>query len=181
MGRLEGGWQRAVEDAATRERYTLRERRSGNEARVVERCRRPSGHYISRSSGPCQRHALLASDGAGGKSWHRRQIRRHFCGHESFVCRLSEMEGAGAPRARAGRVAATAVDSAGHAAGGNGVLHQEAVNLLPQQRRYSREIFSSGNVNEKTEPLPNWLTTPIVPPWASMITFAIARPMPVPG
>ena len=47
--------------------------------------------------------------------------------------------------------------------------------------RYGRDDFYSGNVNEKTEPLPNWLTTPIVPPWASTITLAIARPMPVPG
>jgi hypothetical protein len=41
--------------------------------------------------------------------------------------------------------------------------------------------LSQGKLNQNTEPLPNWLTTPIVPPWASTITFAMARPMPVPG
>ena len=43
---------------------------------------------------------------------------------------------------------------------------------------YARKLFSSGRLNENTDPLPNWLTTLIVPPCASTITFAIAKPHP---
>lgn len=52
--------------------------------------------------------------------------------------------------------------------------------LLPGLFDYSCLSPEIGIVNEKTEPSPNWLTTPIVPPCASTMTFAIARPIPVP-
>ena len=39
---------------------------------------------------------------------------------------------------------------------------------------------TKGNVTLNTEPLPSWLVTAIVPPWASTMAFAIANPIPVP-
>ena len=76
---------------------------------------------------PIKWHALLASDGARGTSCGGGPLRRYFRGHESFVCGLSEVEGAGSSRAGAGRAAAALVDSAGNATGGSGLLHQEAI------------------------------------------------------
>jgi hypothetical protein len=37
-----------------------------------------------------------------------------------------------------------------------------------------------GNEKEKVEPLPSWLATQILPPWASMIILQITSPRPVP-
>ena len=50
-------------------------------------------------------------------------------------------------------------------------------------RRFHRappESRSIGKLNEKTDPCPSWLVTPIVPPCASTIALAMGRPMPVP-
>src|SRR5450755_4512801 len=116
------------------------------------------------------------------------------------------MESAGTPCSGAGRIASTVVDSARGPAGRSGVLHQESLkgsdgvlpavasasrarlwgarrrhHKPPERQPYVLDAFSSGRLKENTDPLPNWLTTPIVPPCASTITFAIARPMPVPG
>jgi len=40
---------------------------------------------------------------------------------------------------------------------------------------------SIGKLKVNTEPFAFWLTTSIVPPWASTIAFAIGKPIPVPG
>ena len=89
-----GQWKmRQLESVAA-----VRQPRSRDQARLVERRRRASGHHISRSSRPDQRHALLASDGARGKGRRRRSLRGHLCGHESVLRRLPEMESPGATR-----------------------------------------------------------------------------------
>ena len=38
----------------------------------------------------------------------------------------------------------------------------------------------SGRLKWNTDPLPTWLMTPMVPPWASTIALQMASPMPVP-
>ncbi len=40
--------------------------------------------------------------------------------------------------------------------------------------------YAAGKVKWKTDPWPSWLVTPIVPPCASTIAFAIDSPIPVP-
>src|SRR5450432_137991 len=63
--------------------------------------------------------------------------------------------------------------SAKHCARARGTLHREKLS------RMARAHSTMGMVKEKTEPLPGWLVTEMVPPWASTMALEMASPMPV--
>jgi hypothetical protein len=48
------------------------------------------------------------------------------------------------------------------------------------RRRRFGKAHCRGSPKWNTDPWPSWLVTPRLPPWASTIALAIARPMPVP-
>ena len=72
-------------------------RDADTQAHLVERRRRASGHYISRTSRSDQRHALLAPDGARGESRAQRPLWRYLRGHESFFCRVQKWKALARP------------------------------------------------------------------------------------
>src|SRR6202007_734369 len=74
-------------------------------------------------------------------------------------------------------IAAERKSRAQHAANLRFVIHDQDGG---RTHRDSLQTGATGSVKEKTEPLPCWLVTENVPPWADTMALAIGKPMPVP-